>query len=137
MKTLIQMIASLACHSNKDTAEEMAEYISRRMLPSGSGFDKGTVFDVDHSTRDKLVFHTSYHHMSDHGYYTKWTDHTVTVTPSFHGFYIKVSGRNHNDIKDYIADTFHHLLGDESIDMGALTRRYVQIAKTKNRRGKK
>jgi hypothetical protein len=83
------------------------------MLPSGSGFDSGTKIDLEHSHGGKLVLTTSYHHMNDNGYYCGWTEHTVTVTPSFGGFNIRVSGRNRNDIKDYISDTFCHALGRE------------------------
>jgi hypothetical protein len=49
--------------------------------------------------------------MNDSGYYDGWTEHVVTVTPSFiGGFNIRVSGRNRNDIKGYIAESFHHIL---------------------------
>lgn len=77
-------------------------------LPSGGGFDNGTQLDLDASTPDKLVFTTAFQHMSDHGYYDGWTEHTVTITPSFiGGVTVKVSGKNRNDIKDYIAEVFH------------------------------
>ena len=73
--------------------------------PSGSGFDSGTQLD-DKSTPKKLIFNTSYHHMDDAGYYIGWTDHQVIITPSFDGMDIKVTGKNYNDIKDYIGDVF-------------------------------
>ena len=133
MNTLLKLMSRIASPCSpryKDTAIEMAEYISAEILPSGSGFNGGTRFDIDKSTTDKLVFHTSYHHMSEHGYYTKWTDHTVTVTPSFRGFNIKVSGRNHNDIKDYISQTFDCLLNDQTVDIDSLKQKYVEIAKS-------
>ena len=91
-----------------------AHNATRCNLPQGAGFDNGTEIDLERSTDKKLVFHTAFHHMNDAGYYTCWTEHTVTVTPAFlGGFDLKVSGRNTRDIKDYIADTFHHLLGAE------------------------
>ena len=92
-----------------DTIEETIALLGQ-YLPSGSGFDNGTTLNVDKSTSQKLVFETSFHHMSEHGYYTKWTDHTVTVRPSFQGLDIRVSGRNHNGIKEYIEDCFDHCL---------------------------
>lgn|SRR5690606_8853768 len=65
---------------------EEAMQLARQYMPSGSGFDVGTVLDSDKSTPNRLVFHTSYHHMNDGGFYTKWTDHTITVLPSLcHG----------------------------------------------------
>ena len=80
-------------------------------MPSGSGFDNGTKIDLDRSHADKLIFHTSFHHMNDTGYYCGWTDHTVTVTPSLYlTFNLRVSGRNVNDIKEYIDEAFRHAL---------------------------
>lgn len=77
-----------------------------KLLPSGSGFDEGTTVDVDASHGEKLVLHTAFHHMNDSGF-MEWTRHTVTVTPSFSGINIRISGRNRNDIKEYMYDTFH------------------------------
>jgi hypothetical protein len=77
----------------------------KQHLPSGSGFDNGTAIDVSKSHAEKLVFTTSFHHMNDGGY-DGWTDHTVTVTPSFQGINIRISGRNRNDIKDAIHEAF-------------------------------
>lgn len=79
----------------------------RDYLPSGSGFDDGTRFDHDKSNVTRLVFHTSFHHMNDVGMYDGWSDHTVTVTPTFSGVDVRVSGRDRNDIKDYIAEVFY------------------------------
>lgn len=57
------------------------------------------------------MFETSVHHMNPDGYYDGWTEHTVTVTPSFIGrFDLKVSGRDRNGIKDYIAEVFGSVL---------------------------
>ncbi len=79
-------------------------------MPSGGGFDHGTRLD-DSSTPDRLVFLTSFHHVSEHGCYSGWTEHKVIVVPDFvHGFTMRVTGRDRNDIKEYIAETFHHTL---------------------------
>lgn len=79
-------------------------------LPSGSGFDNGTQIDLDASHTEKLVFYTSFHHMTE-GYYDGWTEHTVTVTPSFaYGVNIRVSGRDREDIKEYIVEQFDYAL---------------------------
>lgn len=76
-------------------------------LPSGSGFDAGTTFDVEASSPDRLVFHTSFHHMNEGGMYDGWTEHKVTVKPSLaHDFTVIVTGRNRDGIKDYIAEVF-------------------------------
>lgn len=94
-----------------NTHEDTIERLVRDFMPSGSGFDSGTKIDLDKSHADKLVFTTSYHHMNDGGYYSGWTEHTVTVTPSLqHDFSLRVSGRNRNDVKDYMHETFDHAL---------------------------
>lgn len=87
------------------------------MFPSGSGFDSGTnleQLEKPFSTPERLVFKTSYHHMNENGYYDSWTDHVITVTPSLQfGFNVKVSGKNRNDIKNYIAEMFSDILDKE------------------------
>lgn len=94
--------------------------IMREHMPRGSGFDCGTEFDVwEHvdNWRDKLVFSTSFHHMNETGYYDGWTDHKVIVSPSLsHGFTLRVTGRDRNGIKEYIADTFHNALSAAYVD---------------------
>lgn len=101
---------------NETLADRWYQYLHRLadLLPSGSGFDSGTTFDEDSSTDSRLVFRTSFHHMNDGGMYDGWTDHTVTVRPAFTGLDIKVSGRNRNDIKDYIGDAFAEILNQEA-----------------------
>lgn len=76
-------------------------------LPSGAGWDNGTKIDFEASTTDKLVFYGSYHHMNEGGYYDGWTEHRIIVTPSLaFGFDLKITGRNRNDIKEYLAECF-------------------------------
>lgn len=83
------------------------ETICKDYLPGGSGFDAGTKLDMDASKPDKLVFLTSFHHMDEAGGYDGWTEHRVTVRPSLiHDFVLTISGRDRNDIKDYIAECF-------------------------------
>jgi hypothetical protein len=81
-------------------------------LPSGSGFNSGSEFLPCESRPDRLVFKTAFHHMDENGYYDGWTQHSVIVTPTFEGFNIRVTGKNKNDIKDFIADCFHAVLDD-------------------------
>jgi len=83
-------------------------------LPSGSGFDNGSKLDFEASTSDKLVFVTAYHHMDENGCYDGWTDHRVTITPSFElGCHMVISGRDKNEIKEYISDVFHAALSQD------------------------
>lgn len=82
-------------------------------LPSGSGIDTGTTLNLDRSTSDKLVFNFSYHHMNENGFYTHWTDHVLTVRPSFNGLNLSISGRDSNGIKDILYETFDYALSKE------------------------
>ncbi len=94
---------------------ELAREIVSELFPSGSGFDNGTKLDFDASNGDKLVFRTAYHHMNDGGMYDGWTEHDVIVTPSlWAGYHVKITGRDRNQIKEYIADSFHTALSAEA-----------------------
>mgnify|MGYP000897664318 FL=1 len=89
---------------------ERIRVLVREHAVSGSGFDSGTSFSFDASLPDRLVFVVEFHHMSEHGYYDGWTSHFVIVTPSLaHGFNLRITGRDRNDIKDYIGEVFHNL----------------------------
>lgn len=75
-------------------------------MPSGAGVDFGTKLD-ESSTQNRLVFTFSFHHMNENGYYDGWTEHTCVVTASLEwGVCLRITGRNRNDIKDYLHDTF-------------------------------
>ena len=120
ISSLLKAIENCKKNNNESVGSEWLEKHTERLdslcknhLPSGAGFDSGTNLDMDKSNSEKLVFHTSFHHMNESGYYDGWTDHTVTVTPGFDGVHIRISGRNRNDIKDYILQTFEHCLNEE------------------------
>jgi hypothetical protein len=90
---------------------EKIEQLVKEFMPSGSGFDCGTTLDLDASRGEKLVFTTSFHHMDEYGGYDGWTEHTITVTPSLaFKFHLRISGRDRNQIKDYMHDTFYESL---------------------------
>ena len=104
-----------ANESQREYADKHEEHIEELLaiLPSGSGFDSGTTLDWDASHADKLVFTTSFHHMNEMGGYDGWTDHTITVTPSFSGINLRVGGRNRNDIKESIHECFYQALRED------------------------
>lgn len=88
--------------------------LTEEFMPSGSGFDAGTILELEESTGEKLVFTTSFHHMDEHGFYDGWTEHKVIVTPSLQfGFNLRVTGRDQNEIKDYIAEVFQMALSSD------------------------
>ena len=83
------------------------EQLVKENMPHGSGFDNGTFFNHEKSKENKLVFDTSYHHMNENGYYDGWTDHEVIVTPDLaFNFALRITGKNRNEIKEYMADCF-------------------------------
>ncbi len=106
---------------HSDRLSEIVQYFA----PSGSGFDNGTRLSLAASTPDRLLFTTSFHHMNDNGMYNGWSDHNVVVTASLaNGFDLRVTGRDRNDIKDYIADAFHTFL-DSMIEITETTVKQV------------
>lgn len=112
----LMAIANCQATGNVEWIERHSEALDELVshyLPSGSGFDDGTKLDRAKSSASKLVFHTSFHHMNGDGFYDGWTAHTVTVKPSLvFGIELTVSGRDRNEIKDYIAESFHAALTD-------------------------
>lgn len=82
------------------------------LLPRGSGFDAGT--QLVEARPDKIVMLTSYHHMDDAGGYDGWTEHKITVKPSLlYDIDIRITGKDRNDIKDYIAEVFYSVLSQD------------------------
>jgi hypothetical protein len=84
-------------------------------LPSGSGIDCGTKLSEDECTATKIVLLTSFHHMNDSGYYDGWTEHKIIITPSFDGFDMRITGRDRNDIKDYLCEVYDSALSQQYI----------------------
>ena len=90
------------------------EKLCKEYLPSGSGFDNGTNLDFGATRPNRLVFNVAFHHMDGHGAYDGWTDHQVIVTPDLAmRFVIRITGRDRNQIKNYIAETFEYALNCE------------------------
>ncbi len=119
MKTVIQYLANAIpararCEQANNPHATVWDIKASHLLsfaPSGSGFDCGTsLIDGDEK---KITFHTSFHHMNECGMYDGWTEHDVIVTPAFDGFNLRVTGRDRNQIKNYIADVFHTWLSEK------------------------
>lgn len=94
----------------RDRHRELLDLIQRDILPSGSGVDCGCKLNFDKSTAMRIVIDFSYHHMNDAGMYDGWTEHQLTVTPSFQGIDLRISGKDRDNIKDYLYDLFHFCL---------------------------
>ena len=120
MASLLQAMQNCEKTGNEEWRLRHADRLAklcREHLPSGSGFDSGTSLDVVVSTAEKLVFHTSFHHMDSNGFYDGWSEHAVTVRASLqHGIDVTVFGRDRNEIKEYIASCFY-TLSDVMVEM--------------------
>lgn len=81
------------------------------LLPSGSGIDCGTKVEMLSST--KCVFSFSFHHMDEMGGYDGWTEHKLIVVPTFSGLDMHITGRDKNQIKEYLYDVYYHALNQE------------------------
>jgi hypothetical protein len=112
--------AALNCLGDyKDAALQRLKTLERGYLPYGSGFDSGCrIVKVDDH---KIIIKSSYHSMNDAGYYDRWYDFTITAIPDFTqtGFSVKIAGAfgKHQDIRDYILDTFYDHLGALRMDV--------------------
>ena len=85
--------------------------IESNCLPYGSGVDSGCTIDIGRSKPNRLVITTSFHHMNQDGYYDGWSSHDVIVTPSLQwGFDLRITGKDRNDIKNYLYDLFQNCL---------------------------
>ena len=121
MATLIHEIAqqiAILARGNADhidMAHDAIGKLARQFLPSGSGFDCGSQILVEESRPDRIVLLTDYHHMTE-GCYDGWTQHKIILTPSFtKGFDMRITGRNRNEIKEYITDVFHDTLNQQVV----------------------
>jgi len=101
----------------KSRHEAAITALVREYLPSGSGFDCGTTIDIDKSDgRRVLCFHTSFHRMNDCGMYVEWCDYTVkAVADLLCGFVVNARGRDINDLRVYVEESFRGAL-DQEVD---------------------
>lgn len=78
-------------------------------LPHGSGIDGKCEISLEQSERYKIVFYFEFHHMDEQGYYCGWTEHNLILTPTFGGFDMRITGKNKNNIKDYLYDLWREV----------------------------
>jgi hypothetical protein len=103
---------------NHEWADRHSEAIRMLLgvMPSGGGIDSGVRLDHDKTTGEKLVFSSSYHLMDESGYYVRWIDFQVIVTPSLQfGFNVNVRGNfgRDQDTKNYLIELFDEHLRQE------------------------
>lgn len=116
LAALLQAQANCLKANNSEWLDKHGDSIRQLVygfMPSGSGIDCGTNLD-DTSKPNRLVFTTSFHHMNDGGMYDGWTEHTVIVTPDLaSGYDLRITGRDRNDIKEYLAEVYGYALQQE------------------------
>lgn len=109
MSILIQAIRNCEKSNNLEWEMRHKEKLLKlcdEFMPSGSGIDSGTKIEIDKCTPNKLVFSMAFHHMDSNGFYTKWSNHDIIVTPSLQGIDLKITGKNVNGIKDYLYELY-------------------------------
>ena len=118
LATAIQALSNCQQSGNSDWEQRWNDTIDSIVdnMPSGSGIDNGTKIDLDACTSSKIVFDVGYHHMNDGGYYDGWSHHKIVCTPSFSGFDMRITGRDRNGIKDYLADVYYTALSAEYVE---------------------
>jgi len=115
----MKVYEALAQASERRDDEEWADIMMEKIdnimkgAPSGAGIDSGTQFIPEKSSREKLVFAASFHHMNENGYYCGWTEHQVIVTQDLIGLNVRVTGKNRDDIKEYLTEVYHYWLTKE------------------------
>jgi hypothetical protein len=115
----INAIGNCIKSGNEEWRAKHEEAIDEIMktAPSGSGVDSGISFLPEESSEDKLVFSFGFHHLNENGYYDGWTEHKAIVKPSLmFGYTLTITGRNRNDIKEYLHQTVSMWL-EEEIDL--------------------
>jgi hypothetical protein len=115
MKTTLINRIYRAIQARKQSESKNNEWFSKwsnyleslnKYLPSGSGIDSGSKIDTENSTENKIIITFEYHHMNENGYYDGWTSHKLILKPTFDSFDMKITGKDRNQIKDYLYDTF-------------------------------
>ena len=109
LASLIQAYNNAVLSLNTEWKYKHLESIEEicKALPHGSGIDGKCELQIENCKRDKLVFFVEFHHIDENGYYCGWTEHNITLTPSFaFGYDMKISGKDKNGIKDYLRQIF-------------------------------
>ena len=109
LASIIQAYKNCIKSGNKEWEQNHLEYIEaeQKKLPHGSGIDGKCEFDIENCTPTKIVIYLEYHHMNEDGY-CGWTEHNLIITPTFGSCRVSITGKNKNDIKDYLRDTFEY-----------------------------
>ena len=107
----LQAMRNCEKSGNAEWRERWIDYIAKLQseLPHGSGLDGKVEFILDKCNSRRVVIFVEFHHMK-HGYYVGCTDHEIVATATHCGTHIRVTGRDRNGIKDYLAELFYDAL---------------------------
>lgn len=100
-------------HEFLNIAEQRLSRLTKDFIESGP--IESVYCSIDDSSLEKIVFHVTFHHMNDLGYYCGYTEHKVTIRQTFIGLCVTVSGQNKRDCKIYIADVFDNALSSQYV----------------------
>ena len=111
LSAAIQAMNNCTLSGRHEMAEIWDNYILSECakLPSGSGIDNGMELIREECEKDKIVFSLDFHHLNEGGFYDGWTSHKVVIRPSFGGIDIRITGRDRNQIKDYLYQMFYDI----------------------------
>jgi hypothetical protein len=122
--TLLQAIENCKQSNNNEWLEKHSAAlleIEKNYLPSGSGIDCGTKIDYENSTSNKIILFFEFHHMNDCGMYCGWTEHKAIIRPDLiNGIELKITGKDRNDIKDYLYQEFDSILNSTDYDINRI-----------------
>ena len=108
---LYQKIARVMSQKNSLKWEDLK--LLNELLPNGNLIRRegGTMISLK-STETKIVIDTAYWHYET----SRWTEHQVVITPSFEDeINIRVTGKNEDNIKEYLQDIFREALMKEYV----------------------
>jgi len=106
---------------NPDISDNAEDEIKKLLdsLPHGSGID-GKYSDeydfIKDSKANKLVIRCSFHILNDQGYYTRWIEYEINITPCLaDGFNMRLKGNfsPDMDIKDYLDWMYYSVFDSE------------------------
>ena len=115
---LYQKIARVVSQENwAKRTKELS--LLNELLPKGNGIQRqlGLPVILLESTKKRIVIDTAYRHTYDsYDTTSRWTVHQVVITPSFEGeIDIRITGKNVNNVKDYLYDVFRESLMSEIV----------------------
>jgi hypothetical protein len=112
---LYQKIAKVLSQKNwAKRAKELS--LLQELLPNGNGIreHEGLAVILLESTKKRIVIETTYWPPHDSYETTRRTVHQLVITPSFEGeINIRVTGKNENNVKEYLQDIFREALMKE------------------------